>query len=86
MKQCKEAFSKATSIQFCTVASHSVNSANEKVVEGQPKNEEKFKYASEKLGSASTLELEEELKVHYPDFFPRRLNFLIFFVILYGSC
>ena len=45
--KCKEAFSKATSIQFCTVASHSVNSANEKVVEGQPKYEEKFKYASE---------------------------------------
>ena len=30
--KCKEAFSKATSIQFCTVASHSVNSANEKIV------------------------------------------------------
>ena len=45
--KCKEAFSKATSIQFCTVASHSVNGANEKVVEGQPKYEEKFKYASE---------------------------------------
>ena len=30
---------KATSIQFCTVASHIVNSANEKVVEGQPKYE-----------------------------------------------
>ena len=43
--KCKEAFSKATSIQFCTVASHSVNSANEKVVEGQPKYEVKFKYA-----------------------------------------
>ena len=28
--KCKEAFSKATSIQFCTVASHSVDSANEK--------------------------------------------------------
>ena len=43
MQRCKEAFSKATSIQFCTVASHSVNRANEKVVEGQPKYEEKFK-------------------------------------------
>ena len=63
------------------MASHSVNSANEKVVEGQPKNEEKFKYASEKLGSASTLELEEELKVHSPDFFPRRLNFFFFIFI-----
>ena len=41
--KCKEAFSKATSIQFCTVASHSVNNANEKVVEGHPKYEEKFK-------------------------------------------
>ena len=37
-KRCK-AFSKASSIQFCTVASHSVNSVNEKVVEGQPKYE-----------------------------------------------
>ena len=45
--KCKEAFSKATSIKFCTVASYSVNSANEKVAEGQPKYEEKFKYASE---------------------------------------
>ena len=35
--KCKEAFSKATSIQFCTVASCSVNGANQKVVEGQPK-------------------------------------------------
>ena len=43
----KEAFSKATGIQFCTVASHSVNSANKKVVDGQPKYEEKFKYTSE---------------------------------------
>ena len=41
--KCKQAFSKATSIQFCTVASHSVNNANEKVVDGQPKYEEKFK-------------------------------------------
>jgi len=31
---CKEAFSKATSIQFCTVASRSVNAVNEKVAEG----------------------------------------------------
>ena len=58
------AFSKATCIQFCTVASHSVNSANEKVVEGQPKYEEKFKYASEYLKhtdqDASTLELKEK--------------------------
>ena len=41
--KCKQAFSKATSIQFCTVASHCVNNANEKVVDGQPKYEEKFK-------------------------------------------
>ena len=39
----KQAFSKATSIQFCTVASHSVNNANEKVADGQPMYEEKFK-------------------------------------------
>ena len=43
--KCKEAFSKAASVQFCTVASRSVNGANGKVVEGQPKFEEKFKYA-----------------------------------------
>ena len=42
--KCKEAFSNATSIQLCTVASHSVNSANEKVVVGQPNYEENFKY------------------------------------------
>ena len=45
--KCKDAFSKATSIQFCTVASHSANNANEKVAEGQPmRYEEKFMYTS----------------------------------------
>ena len=49
-KKCIDEFSKATNIQFCTVTSRTVNTANAKVVAGQPKYDEKFKYSYIKLG------------------------------------